>query len=120
MEPLQQALIIEDDEDLAIIFTEALKLAGFETKTIRDGQLAMQELDTCQPIVIVLDLHLPHVSGLEILAKIRADEQLKNAKVIITTADPRMSEMAEGADFVLIKPISFAQLRDLSARLRSN
>ncbi len=118
MESLQQALIIEDDEDLSIIFTEALRLAGFDTKTIRDGQVAMDELDMCEPIVIVLDLHLPHVSGLEILAKIRADDRLKNAKVIIATADPRMSDLAEDADFVLIKPISFAQLRDLSARLR--
>jgi DNA-binding response OmpR family regulator len=118
MESLPLALIIEDDEDLGIIFTEALHLAGFETKTIRDGQVAMQELDLCQPIVIVLDLHLPHVSGVEILAKIRADERLKTAKVIIATADPRMSDLVEDADFVLIKPISFAQLRDLSARLR--
>jgi DNA-binding response OmpR family regulator len=118
MESLPLALIIEDDEDLGIIFTEALRLAGFDTKTIRDGQVAMQELDACQPIVIVLDLHLPHVSGVEILAKIRADERLKTAKVIIATADPRMSDLVEDADFVLIKPISFAQLRDLSARLR--
>ncbi len=120
MEPLQQAMIIEDDEDLSIIFTEALRLAGFETKTIRDGQVAMDELNVCQPLVVVLDLHLPHVSGLDILTKIRADERLKSAKVIITTADPRMSDQTEGADFVLIKPISFAQLRDLSARLRVN
>ena len=68
--------------------------------------------------VVVLDLHLPHVNGLDILAKIRGDERLKDAKVIISTADPRMSDMAEDADFVLIKPISFAQLRDLSKRLR--
>ncbi len=70
------------------------------------------------PTVVVLDLHLPHVNGLDILAKIRGDERLKDAKVIISTADPRMSDMAEDADFVLIKPISFAQLRDLSKRLR--
>ncbi len=118
METKQQALIIEDDEDLSIIFSEALVLAGFDTKAIRDGQAAMDELDECQPGVIVLDLHLPHVDGLEILKKIRSAERLKNAKVIVATADPRMSDLAEDADFVLIKPISFAQLRDLSARLR--
>ncbi len=118
MEPSKLALIIEDDEDLAIIFTEALHLADFETRTIRDGQVAMEELEICEPRVVVLDLHLPHVNGLEILAKIRADDRLKTAKVIITTADPRMSELAVDADFILIKPISFSQLRDLSARLR--
>jgi two-component system, OmpR family, response regulator MprA len=117
METSELALIIEDDEDLAIIFTEALKLAGFETRTIRDGQWAMDELDACQPRVVILDLHLPHVDGLVILKKIRSDPRLKSAKVIITTADPRMSEMTDKADFTLIKPISFSQLRDLSARL---
>lgn len=118
MEAMQRALIIEDDEDLAVIFSEALRLAGFATEAIRDGQEAVNRLDACQPKVIVLDLHLPHVSGLEILAKIRRDERLKDAKVIVATADPRMSDLAEEADFVLIKPISFGQLRDLSMRLR--
>jgi len=118
MESNRMALVIEDDEDLAIIFTEALHMSGFKTKTIRDGKQAEEELDTSQPDLILLDLHLPRVNGLQLLTKIRRDERIKNAKVIVATADARMSEMAEEADFTLIKPISFAQLRDLCARLR--
>ncbi len=118
MDSNRLALVIEDDEDLAIIFTEALHTAGYKTKTIRDGKQAMEEVDSSQPNLVLLDLHLPHVNGLQILAKIRKDERLANTKVIIATADARMSEMAGDADFMLIKPISFAQLRDLCARLR--
>ncbi len=115
------ALIIEDDEDLSIIFNEALHAAGFATVVIRDGQEATEHLagDTDTPDVIVLDLHLPHVPGTELLTQIRAHPRLKDVQVVITTADARMAEMTEGtADFVLIKPISFSLLRDLSSRLK--
>ncbi len=115
------AMIIEDDEDLSIIFNEALRAAGFATIVIRDGQEATERLAWKQddPDVIVLDLHLPHIPGTELLTQIRADERLKDVQVVITTADARMAEMTEGAaDFVLIKPISFSLLRDLSSRLK--
>ncbi len=115
------AIIIEDDEDLSIIFNEALRAAGFATVVIRDGQEATEQLalNKDNPDVIVLDLHLPHIPGTELLNQIRADDRLKDVQVVITTADARMAEMTEGAaDFVLIKPISFSLLRDLSARLK--
>ncbi len=115
------ALIIEDDEDLSIIFNEALRAAGFATVLIRDGQEAAERLawNNDDPEVVVLDLHLPHVPGTELLNQIRAHPRLKDVQVVITTADARMAEMTEGlADFVLIKPISFSLLRDLSARLK--
>jgi CheY-like chemotaxis protein len=68
---------------------------------------------------VVLDLHLPHLSGRDILDEIRHDERLTSTRVIVATADPRMAEILdEQADLVLIKPISFGQLRDLSARLK--
>jgi len=112
------ALIIEDDEDLALIFAEALRTVNYEVETIADGQWAQHRLDEVVPYLILLDLHLPHVSGADLLGKIRADERLKGATVIINTADARMAEMyGNMADFVMVKPISFVQLRDLTARL---
>jgi DNA-binding response OmpR family regulator len=112
------AMIIEDNEDLAIIFAEALQAAGFETGIIQDGERAVKELETTQPRIIILDLHLPHVSGEEILKGIRADPRFEDTRVIIATADPRMADMLKDeADLVLLKPISFGQLRDLASRL---
>jgi DNA-binding response OmpR family regulator len=114
----QFAMIIEDNEDLAIIFAEALQAAGFETDIIQDGETAVAQLETSIPRIIILDLHLPHVSGEEILKGIRSDQRFDDTRVIIATADPRMADMLKDeADLVLLKPISFGQLRDLAARL---
>jgi len=112
------ALIIEDDFDLSTIFAAALKASGFETEIVRDGRAAVQRLATVTPDVVVLDLHLPHVAGTDILDQIRADVRLAEIRVIVTTADARMAEMLhDQADLVLVKPISFGQLRDLAGRL---
>jgi two-component system cell cycle response regulator DivK len=112
------AIIIEDNEDLAIIFAEALQAAGFDTGIIQDGSTALTRLKSCVPHIIILDLHLPHVSGEDILKQIRTDERLAETRVIIATADPRMADMLKDqADLVLLKPISFGQLRDLAGRL---
>ncbi len=112
------ALIVEDDNDLAIIFAMALQEAGFETQIARAGDTALMWLASTEPDVVVLDLHLPRVSGEEILRHIRSQDRLAGTKVIIATADPRLADfLADQADLVLIKPIGFSQLRDLAARL---
>ncbi len=115
------ALIIEDDEDLSFIFAEALRTAGFEAEIIRDGQTALDRLEHSHPAVVVLDLHLPHVAGTDILKRIRDMDHLKKVRVVVATADARLAEQTDRqADFVLIKPISFSLLRDLAIRLWSN
>lgn len=112
------ALIVEDDPDLATIFSEAVKAAGFSTEVVRRGDRALERLHDIVPQVIVLDLHLPHVSGNDILEFVRGDERLAKTRVIIATADARMAELLhEQADLVLLKPISFIQLRTLAERL---
>jgi CheY-like chemotaxis protein len=117
------ALIIEDDEDLANIFAEALRGVGFDVEHIADGQMAQERLKNgATPYLILLDMHLPYISGAELLTNvIKKDDRLAKAIVIITTADARMGEAyTELADFVMIKPISFVQLRDLTSRLHRN
>jgi DNA-binding response OmpR family regulator len=112
------ALIVEDDTDLSIIFAKALEAAGFETQIVRAGDTAMMWLSSTTPEVVVLDLHLPRVSGKDVLGHVRSNERLVDTKVIIVTADPRMAEtLQDQADLILLKPIGFGQLRDLAARL---
>lgn len=114
------ALIIEDDEDLASIFVEALHGVGFEVEHVADGKVAQERLKNGNvPFLVLLDMHLPHVSGADLLADVKKDERFNGTTIIITTADARMGETyGEQADFVLIKPISFVQLRDLTSRLK--
>ena len=113
------ALIIEDDPNLATIFAEALQMAEFETEIVHDGKAALAQLAATTPTVVILDLHLPHVSGQKILQQIRADGRLTKTWILLTTADALMAEsLQEEADLILLKPISFHQLRDLAKRLR--
>lgn len=113
------ALVIEDDPDIAHVFSFALQLAGYDARTIEDGGLAIEQLNILVPALVVLDLNLPHVSGESILQHIRSQARLANTRVIIATAKDRAAEfLHHEADMVLIKPISTNQLMELAARLK--
>jgi CheY-like chemotaxis protein len=112
-------LVIEDDPDLSTIFSEAVHAAGFETETVLNGRVALERLHEVTPDLVLLDMHLPEVSGKVLLEYIRSETRLKKTLVVVATADALMGEqMREHADFVLIKPITFSQLRDMTARLK--
>ncbi len=112
------AFIVEDDEDISEIFREALSAAGYDAEIARDGQVALDRLKEVQPTVIILDLHVPHVSGEAILKAIKASPHLENSRVVLATADAVAAEFLRSqADFVMVKPISYVQLRDLTKRL---
>lgn len=104
---------------MADIFNIALKEALYDTEVISDGRLALAKLSDVVPSVVVLDLHLPEVSGETILQHIRSDDRLVATRVMLATADALKAEkLRSKANIVLLKPISFTQLRDLAARLR--
>ncbi|OGO76135.1 MAG: hypothetical protein A3K45_07875 [Chloroflexi bacterium RIFOXYC12_FULL_59_14] len=112
------ALIVEDDEDLNEVFRQALAAAGFATESVYDGRTALEFLEKIAPSIVILDLHLPFVSGETILKKIHSTPSLENVRVVITTADAAAAEfLRDQADLVLVKPISYIQLRDLTKRL---
>jgi DNA-binding response OmpR family regulator len=113
------AMVIEDDAQQAEIFSQAMKMAGFEVETVLDGQVALDRLSEITPQIVLLDLNMPHVSGDKILAHIRQDARLAGARIIIATANPRMADpVQDDSDIMLIKPISFTQLRDLAQRIK--
>lgn len=120
MESKPLAFVIEDDEDLATIFAEALQAAGYRIEIIQDGDEALRQLRAVVPEIIILDLHLPQVSGAEIVSQIRADTRQADTRIIIASADAQMADsLHDNVDLVLLKPITFSQLRDLAVRLRS-
>lgn len=112
------AFVIEDEADLALIFSKALQAAGLTVEAIPDGLEAVRRLTETTPSVIVLDMHLPNVDGLEILSGIQNDSRFATTRIIVTTADAIMADVArDQIDLVLVKPISYGQLRDLASRL---
>lgn len=114
------AFVIEDDEDHIELFSEALRKAGFDIEVIPSGENALARLAESTPNLVVLDLHLPNVSGADILHHIRSTPRLAKIRVMIVSADTQMAAMLrDKADLTLTKPVSYFQLRELAVRLRA-
>jgi DNA-binding response OmpR family regulator len=118
------AWVIEDDHLSGDIFSLALREAHYEAFVVRDGAEAMERLTQVaqsaapHPDLIILDIHLPGVSGERILEYIRSSPNLAQTKVVILTADPVAVEtLSDQSDLALIKPVGFNQLKELAARL---
>lgn len=113
------AYVVEDNEDTVTIFQGALELAGYDVEAAFDGAVAQKRLAEITPDLIVLDLHMPNVTGDILLKQIRSDERLKNTLVFLATADANMaSQLKDQAELVLLKPIGFVQLMELAERFR--
>jgi CheY-like chemotaxis protein len=112
------ALVVEDSEDVAFLFADAVREAGYSTEIVRNGELALARLEEITPHLVILDLYLPVVPGTEVLEYIRATPRLAATQVIVATADSRLADtLHDVADLVLVKPIGYNQLRDLAERL---
>jgi len=115
------ALVVEDDEGLAVITSATLQSAGFSVETARDGETALAWLESSVPTLIVLDLNLPGISGPEVLTQVRADDRMKETRIIAVTGYPVMSEgLGDQVDLVLIKPFGVGQLREFALRLAAS
>lgn len=111
-------LIIEDAAEIANMFSEILTLDGMKVEVLMDGALALEHLHVAVPDLILLDMHLPNVSGMEILAYIRESPRLRQVKVIAVTANALLvSDLENKVDLTLLKPVTFEQISDLSMRI---
>ena len=114
------ALIVEDDRDIVALFRHVLDIAGYQTEIVLDGKDAMERLATMRPHIVLLDLQLPRVSGLEIMEYMRSDERLKRVPVVVITAYAPLSEsLPVEPDLLLLKPVDIAQLSNLVQRLQT-
>ncbi|KPL20305.1 MAG: hypothetical protein AMJ75_11970 [Phycisphaerae bacterium SM1_79] len=111
-------LVIEDYRPLQQALTKGLREAGFAVDTTRDGQEGLWYAAGSEYDVIILDLMLPGMDGLEILKKIRS--QGRKSHVLILTArdtvEDRVAGLDLGADDYLVKPFAF---EELLARVRA-
>jgi DNA-binding response OmpR family regulator len=116
--PTHTILIVEDDTELSRIIADILQAEGFATDTIHDGAAVYKRVAETRPDMVMLDLHLPNLSGPEILNQIRANPDLAQIKVLVATADVNLAKVVEPkADVVFQKPYSISQLVDVVGRL---
>lgn len=115
----QHILIVEDNYDLQTMFARGFIRANYEVMVASSGAGALMILKDQRPDLIILDMNMPDISGLEVLRFVRESAELKTTKVIMVTGNemaPTMPETA-AADLLLMKPISPSELVRIAQRL---
>ncbi len=105
---------VEDDSGIRDIELYALNSAGFETRGFEDGLSCWEALKLDRPELIILDVMLPKMDGLELLEKIRASADSRDLPVILVTAKgqeyDRIHGLDLGADDYIVKPFSVMEM----------
>jgi two-component system OmpR family response regulator len=112
-----RVLVVEDDGDIADVLQRSLRLEGYDVRIAADGQVALDEANAFLPDVVILDLGLPKIDGIEVARELRRDDKVP---ILMLTArdavEARVIGLDAGADDYLVKPFS---LMELAARLRA-
>lgn len=108
--PGSKVLIVEDDRALADVLSYNLAQAGYEVSVARDGQDALNQAQVKLPDLVILDLMLPVVDGIEVCRRLRADPATKAVLILMLTAKDDESDQligfTMGADDYVTKPFS--------------
>lgn len=115
-----EILIVEDELEIARLIQLTLTNEGFSCQSCSDGLIALQMFQQQQPDLIILDLMLPGLDGLELCARIRQKPGTKDPYILMLTAKgeeiDRVIGLSTGADDYMVKPFS---PRELVARVRA-
>jgi two-component system cell cycle response regulator DivK len=106
----QKILVVEDNELNLKLFCDLLRAHGYEAEPVRDGREAVERARLFAPDLIVMDIQMPHVSGLELIEQLKGDSELRRTPIMAVTAyaakgdEERIREA--GAEGYVSKPIS--------------
>ena len=106
----QKILIVEDNELNLKLFCDLLRAHGFGVEPIRDGREALERAQAFAPDLIIMDIQMPHISGLELIEQLKQEPELASVPVLAVTAyaargdEERIREA--GAEGYVSKPIS--------------
>lgn len=113
-------LVVDDHEDNIDLLRARLEARGYQIEAAADGELALEIVRRSPPDLILLDVMMPRIGGLEVARQVRADKSLPFIGIIMQTALTETENMVEGleagADDYIGKPINFAELE---ARVKS-
>jgi len=117
-------LIIEDEEDAAELFAEMMRVSGFRVIKTSSSAPALAMMTAEKPDVVLLDIMMPEISGLDILRQMRRDPALVNIPVVVVSAKSMPTDikhgMEAGASTYLTKPVGFFDLKEAVDRALGN
>jgi two-component system, cell cycle response regulator DivK len=106
----QKILVVEDNELNLRLFCDILRVHGYEAEPVRDGREAVERARAFAPDLVIMDIQMPHISGLEIIEQLKGDETLRTIPIMAVTAyaakgdEDRIRDA--GAEGYVSKPIS--------------
>ena len=119
--PERTVLIIEDEADAAELFAEMMRVSGFRVRKTSSSTPALEMMNDEKPDVVLLDIMMPEVSGLDILRRMRDDPALANIPVVVVSAKGMPADikngMDAGASMYLTKPVGFLELKEAVERV---
>lgn len=111
---MTSVLVVDDDPDVCDLVTYKLEQSGFDVRRASDGEQALREVAAQVPDLVLLDIMMPGMSGLEVLERWRAASETARLPVIMLTAKAQESDVERGfelgADDYVIKPFSPREL----------
>lgn len=109
------ALVIEDDPLVAELFRRALQDAGYEAEVMENGHKAQAQLVFTTPDLLIVDIHLPGLSGAVLLRQVRGQQRLWHTRIIVVSGDAEAAKEYEPlADEVVVKPVGYEEIRRLA------
>jgi DNA-binding response OmpR family regulator len=113
-------VVIEDEEDILEVIAYNLRREGFEVTTSTSGEDGLAKIDRAAPNLVILDLMLPEIDGLDLCRKLKADPVTQAVPIIMVTAKGEESDvvlgLGMGADDYMVKPFS---PKELVARVKA-
>ena len=117
----QKILVVEDNELNLKLFCDLLRAHGYEAEPVRDGREAVDRARGFAPDLVVMDIQMPHVSGLELIEQMKADDGLKATPIMAVTAYAARGDEERirdaGAEGYVSKPISVLRFVEAVAGL---
>lgn len=111
---MTSVLVVDDDPDVCELVRYKLEQSGFDVRRASDGDQALSEVEAEVPDLVLLDIMMPGMSGLEVLERWRANEATEKLPVIMLTAKAQENDVERGfelgADDYVIKPFSPREL----------
>jgi len=112
MDPSKELLVVDDEQDVCSVVTEVLASEGFDVVVVHNGVDAIARMYARKPRLVLLDMMIPQMDGLEVLEQMRQDRELQRIPIVAMSAAPSLLETAKnsGADEVVQKPFEAQQL----------
>ena len=105
-------LVVDDDPSICEALERGLRLEGFAVRIATNGEAAIQEIELTEPALLILDINMPQVDGIQVIKYIRS-KSIDLPVCVLSARDEiqdRVLGLEAGADDYLIKPFAFAEL----------